>query len=337
MDTLLRVENLDVTLHTRAGKLKALDQVSLTVGAGETLAVVGESGCGKSLTALAIMQLLPDPPARISGGRILLGERDLAAASESEMLKVRGREVSMIFQDPMTSLNPVLTVGAQLVEVLRTHMGLSSAQAWTRAQELLELVSIPNAAARLHEFPHRLSGGMNQRVMIAMAIACGPRLLIADEPTTALDVTIQAQILALLRRLQQEAGMGLVMITHDLGVVAEMADRVAVMYAGRKIEEAPVAALFAEPLHPYTQGLMAATPSASMRQDGRLAEIPGRVPSLSELPAGCAFADRCPKVMPPCREVTPALAAMGDGRVVACHAVSTTSLKEERREPVVSA
>ncbi len=338
MTTLLSVEDLEVHLHTRAGTLKALDRVSLRVDAGKTLAIVGESGCGKSLTALAAMRLLPDPPARIVGGRIVLEGRDLATASERDMLKVRGKDVSMIFQDPMTSLNPVLSVGTQLVEVLRAHTPLSNAQAWARARELLEQVSIPNAAARLHEFPHRLSGGMNQRVMIAMAIACNPRVLIADEPTTALDVTIQAQILELLRTLQQDSGMGLVMITHDLGVVAETADRVVVMYAGRKVEEAPVDMLFAYPLHPYTQGLMGATPSARGARGGRLADIPGMVPALSDLPAGCAFAARCPKAMARCSTERPTLTAVSGQREVACFAaVSPESAQGEVREPLVSA
>ena len=339
MSTLLSVEDLQVHLHTRAGTLKALDKVSLRVEAGKTLAIVGESGCGKSLTALAVMRLLPEPPARIVGGRILLEGKDLAAASERDMLKVRGKDVSMIFQDPMTSLNPVLSVGTQLVEVLRAHTPLTGAQAWARAQELLEQVSIPNAAARLHEFPHRLSGGMNQRVMIAMAIACNPRVLIADEPTTALDVTIQAQILELLRKLQQDSGMGLVMITHDLGVVAETADRVVVMYAGRKVEEAPVEALFADPQHPYTQGLMGATPSAGGARGGRLADIPGMVPALSDLPAGCAFAARCPKAMARCRTERPELAAVDGEREVACFAAvpSPEPVQGEVHESLVSA
>ena len=261
MENVLSVEELEVTLRTRTGDLKAIDSVSFSVGKCETLAIVGESGCGKSLTALAIMRLLPDPPALITGGRIMLEGRDLTSATERELLAIRGKDVSMIFQDSMTSLNPVLPIGAQLVEVLRTHTALSSRQAWVRARELLEQVNIPNAAERLHEYPHRLSGGMNQRVMIAMAIACRPKLLIADEPTTALDVTIQAQILELLTNLQREYGMALVMITHDLGVVAEVADRVVVMYAGSKVEEATVENLFAMPLHPYTRGLMGAIPS----------------------------------------------------------------------------
>jgi oligopeptide/dipeptide ABC transporter ATP-binding protein len=252
------------------------------------------------------------------------------------MRKVRGRLISMIFQDPMSSLNPVLTIGAQLIEVLRAHNAMSRKAAAARAIELLELVRIPSAAERMNDFPHRLSGGMNQRVVIAMAIACAPRLLIADEPTTALDVTIQAQILDLLRTLQRDSGMGLVMITHDLGVVAEMADRVAVMYAGRIVEQATTDALFAEPQHPYTRGLMGATPSAQPGRGGRLADIPGMVPSLADLPAGCAFAARCPLVMEQCLSEIPMLVASGAGHAVACFAVNPTGYNEGALdEPVV--
>jgi peptide/nickel transport system ATP-binding protein len=329
MTELLSIDALEVVLHTRAGKLRALDRISLTVAAGETLAIVGESGCGKSLTALAMMRLLPEPPAQIVGGRILLDGQDLAAASENEMRKIRGRLVSMIFQDPMTSLNPVLTIGVQLIEVLRAHNSMSKKAATARAIELLELVRIPSAAERMNDFPHRLSGGMNQRVVIAMAIACAPRLLIADEPTTALDVTIQAQILDLLRSLQRDSGMGLVMITHDLGVVAEMADRVVVMYAGRIVEMATTDALFAEPQHPYTRGLMGATPSAQPGRGGRLADIPGMVPSLADLPAGCAFAARCPQVMQRCLLEIPML--LGAAHEVACFAAHPGPTNEGAR------
>ena len=322
MENVLSVEELEVTLRTRTGDLKAIDSVSFSVGKCETLAIVGESGCGKSLTALAIMRLLPDPPALITGGRIMLEGRDLTSATERELLAIRGKDVSMIFQDSMTSLNPVLPIGAQLVEVLRTHTALSSRQAWVRARELLEQVNIPNAAERLHEYPHRLSGGMNQRVMIAMAIACRPKLLIADEPTTALDVTIQAQILELLTNLQREYGMALVMITHDLGVVAEVADRVVVMYAGSKVEEATVENLFAMPLHPYTRGLMGAIPSATGDRATRLVDIPGMVPTLAELPLGCAFAARCTMVMPRCRTEKPRPESYTEGHLVACFAVN---------------
>ncbi|MDM0027456.1 ABC transporter ATP-binding protein [Variovorax saccharolyticus] len=318
---LLEVENLDVVLHTRSGRAKAIDRMSFSVSAGETLAFVGESGCGKSLTALSVLGLLPQPQVQMAGGAIRLLGRDLARLSERELQDVRGRDVAMIFQDPMSSLNPVRTVGAQLVEMLQAHERIGNAAAWQRAQRLLEQVSIPNAQARLHEYPHRLSGGMCQRVMIAMAIACQPRLLIADEPTTALDVTIQAQILALLAQIQRESGMGLVIITHDLGVVAEVADRVLVMYAGRKVEEAPVQLLFDAPQHPYTRGLLAATPSPLRPRGSRLADIPGMVADLSALPTGCAFADRCPRAFDRCLNERPSLVQVGAGQQAACFAV----------------
>ena len=325
---LLEVEDLDVVLRTRSGSAKAIDGLSFSVAAGETLAIVGESGCGKSLTALSVLGLLPQPQVRIAGGAIRLLGRDLAPLSEREMQGVRGRDVAMIFQDPMNSLNPVRTVGAQLVEMLQAHERIGRSAAWQRAQRLLEQVSIPNAQARLHEYPHRLSGGMCQRVMIAMAIACQPRLLIADEPTTALDVTIQAQILALLSQLQRESGMGLVIITHDLGVVAEVADRVLVMYAGRKVEEAPVQSLFDAPRHPYTQGLLAATPSPLRARGSRLADIPGMVADLSALPEGCAFAARCPRVFDRCLAERPALVRVGAGQQAACFAVDAADESE---------
>ncbi|CAH2603343.1 dipeptide ABC transporter ATP binding subunit DppD [Rhodovastum atsumiense] len=322
MTPVLELRHLSVSLDTRAGPLRAVDDVSFAVEAGETLAVVGESGCGKSLTALAVMRLLPQPPARIGGGQVLLAGRDLLALPEREMRAARGRDVAMIFQDAMSALNPVLTVGAQIIEMIRAHQDLSTAAARRRACELLDLVGIPEAEARLDAFPHRLSGGMAQRVMIAMAIACNPRVLIADEPTTALDVTIQAQILDLLRRLQRETGMALLLITHDLGVVAEMADRVVVMYAGRKVEEAGVDALFGRPLHPYARGLMAATPAAGpAARHARLADIPGMVPALADLPPGCAFAARCPLAFDRCRREAPALRAPPGLHPVACFAV----------------
>jgi peptide/nickel transport system ATP-binding protein len=318
----LELRDLSIALHTRHGLLPAVSNVSFSVAPGETLAVVGESGCGKSLTALAIMRLLPNPPARISGGQILLQGRDLASLSERGMQAVRGKEIGMIFQDPMSALNPVATVEAQITEVLRQHQPLSGAAARDRALELLTLVGISDARARLGEYPHRLSGGMSQRVMIAMAIACNPLVLIADEPTTALDVTIQAQILDLLRRLQAETGMALILITHDLGVVAEAADRVAVMYAGKIVETATVDALFDRPLHPYARGLMAATPTAG--PDGRharLADIPGMVPALADLPPGCAYAARCPLAFGRCWQSPPYLTTPPGGHPVACFAV----------------
>ena len=321
MEALLEVRNLTVVFNSHEGPATAVDRVSFTVGRRESLALVGESGCGKSVTSLAVMGLVPDPPGVVRGDGIFLEERNLLSLSEPQMRKVRGNEISMIFQEPMTSLNPVVTIGKQLCESFTTHSSMRRGEAMERSRELLEMVRIPDAARCLAEYPHRLSGGMRQRIMIAMAMACRPRLLIADEPTTALDVTIQAQVLKLLTELRRELGMSLLLITHDLGVVAENAERVAVMYAGRIVEEAPVGELFARPLHPYTRGLMAARP----RVDGsdtfrttRLKEIPGNVPSLRNLPAGCAFAPRCPERVPVCAERRPALVEIESGRRVSC-------------------
>lgn len=328
---ILSIEALQVSLFTRGGVLPAVDGLSLTVAPGETLAIVGESGCGKSLTALAIMRLLPEPPARIVGGAVRFMGRDLAALSEREMQRVRGKDISMIFQDPMTSLNPVVTVGDQLIEAIRRHTDVSYKEADNRAVELLRQVRIPDAERRLGDFPHQMSGGMSQRVMIAMAIACGPKLLIADEPTTALDVTIQAQIIELMKELQASSGMGLIIITHDLGVVAEIADRVAVMYAGRKVEDAPVASLFERPAHRYTRGLLGATPSALRRRGSRLVEITGSVPALADLPAGCAFQNRCADVFDRCRVERPQLRPLLPHRTVACFAAE----KELSRDAAV--
>jgi peptide/nickel transport system ATP-binding protein/oligopeptide transport system ATP-binding protein len=317
---ILSIEKLQVSLFTRRGVLPAVDGLSLTVAAGETVAIVGESGCGKSLAALAVMRLLPEPPAKIVGGAVRFMGRDLAALSDREMQRVRGKDISMIFQDPMTSLNPVVTVGDQLIEAIRRHSDLSRAEAHNRTVELLRRVRIPDAERRLDDYPHQMSGGMSQRVMIAMAIACGPKLLIADEPTTALDVTIQAQIIELMKELQAESGMGLIIITHDLGVVAEIADRVVVMYAGRKVEDAPVEALFERPLHRYTRGLLGATPSALRRRGSRLVEITGSVPALADLPLGCAFQNRCPDVFARCRAERPHLMPLLPHRTAACFA-----------------
>ena len=317
----LEVRDLRTTLFTRRGEMKAVDGLSLTVGAGETVALVGESGCGKSLSALSIMRLLPDPPARIVGGEVRLNGRDIVALSEDDMLDVRGKEIGMIFQDPMSSLNPVATIEKQIVEVLTAHADLGRRAARARALELLELVGMPDAARRLDAYPHQLSGGMCQRVVIAMAIACSPSVLIADEPTTALDVTVQAQVLALLKKLQTDAGMAMIFITHDLGVVAETADRVVVMYAGRKVEEASVDDLFEAPLHPYTVGLIGATPTPGAERAERLADIPGMVPPLNALPQGCAFAPRCKRVMERCLGERPTLREAAPGRLVACFAV----------------
>jgi peptide/nickel transport system ATP-binding protein len=294
--------------------------VSFSVQPGETLAIVGESGCGKSVTSLSILRLIASPPGRTVAGSIRFNGRDLLALPEPQMRQVRGNEISMIFQEPMTSLNPVLTIGHQIAETLVLHRGLSSVDAMGRAVELLKLVNISEPARRATEYPHQMSGGMRQRVMIAMALACDPKLLIADEPTTALDVTIQAQILDLMRALRDRTGAAIMLITHDLGVVAEMAQRVVVMYAGSKVEEAPVGALFARPRHPYTQGLMNSIPrrGAGVALRKRLAEIPGMVPSLREPIAGCAFATRCTYAVERCRSHAPPLETKGDGHTVAC-------------------
>ncbi len=320
---LLEVVDLRTHFDTLAGTVKSVDGLSFTVRAGETLGIVGESGCGKSVTAMSILRLVPTPPARHAGAVRYRG-RNLLQVSEREMRRVRGDRISMIFQEPMTSLNPVMSVGRQIAESVQQHQGLGRAEAMARAVEMLRLVQIPEAERRAHEYPHQLSGGMRQRVMIALALACRPELLIADEPTTALDVTIQAQILDLIARLQRELGMGMILITHDLGVVAETCDRVVVMYAGRKVEEAPVVALFEQPRHPYTRALMASMPSMNTHAK-RLSEIPGIVPALHDLGPGCAFAPRCALAAERCRTERPEL--HGEGHVVACFAV------EEGREP----
>jgi peptide/nickel transport system ATP-binding protein len=319
---LIEIEDLRTQFFTRDGVVRAVDGVSCAVNPGETLAVVGESGCGKSVTALSVLRLIPSPPGRIVAGQIRFEGRDLLQLSEAEMRDIRGNEISMVFQEPMTSLNPVLTVGRQIGETLRLHQGLDARAAHDRAVEMLRLVHIPEPERRVAQYPHQLSGGMRQRVMIAMALACNPRLLIADEPTTALDVTIQAQILDLMRELKAKIGAAIILITHDLGVVAEMAQRVVVMYAGRKVEEAPVEELFRRPLHPYTSGLLASVPrlgsTVADTSHRRLSEIPGLVPSLREEIRGCAFAPRCPFATERCRRETPALEAQGRGRLVAC-------------------
>ena len=318
---LLEVENLQTHFRTPDGVNRAVDGVSFHVDDGETLAVVGESGCGKSVTANSILRLIPEPPGRIAG-KIRFQGRDLLALPESAMRKVRGNDIGMIFQEPMTSLNPVLTVARQLGETLRLHVGLDGKAAEARAIEMLELVGIPEPRRRIGNYPHQLSGGMRQRVMIAMALACNPKLLIADEPTTALDVTIQAQILDLMADLKRRTGAAIVLITHDLGVVAEVAQRVMVMYAGRKVEQAPVAALFRSPRHPYTRGLIGAVPklgSSLAGEETRLSEIPGLVPSLKQKIEGCVFAGRCPLVTDICRKVAPQLETKAAGHIAACH------------------
>jgi peptide/nickel transport system ATP-binding protein len=316
---ILSVRGLKTYFLMEEGVVRAVDGVSFDVMPGETLAIVGESGCGKSVTAMSILRLLPMPPARIAGGRIEFDGRNLLDLTEPEMRKVRGNAISMIFQEPMTSLNPVLTIGRQVAEALVLHRGMSESAAMARATEMLRKVHIPEAERRLKQYPHELSGGMRQRVMIAMALACGPRLLIADEPTTALDVTIQAQILELMRELRDDTGASIILITHDLGVVAEIAHRVVVMYAGRKVEEAPVHELFARPQHPYTIGLLGAIPRhGAADQNGRLREIPGRVPSLTGPWQACAFADRCPRADARTRSEVPPLLEVGHAHLVAC-------------------
>jgi peptide/nickel transport system ATP-binding protein len=320
-DTVLDVKGLDTVFFTNSGLFRAVDKVSLRVGRGETLAIVGESGCGKSVTALSIMRLVPDPPGRITGGSVMFEDTDLLSLDEAGMRAIRGNRISMIFQEPMTSLNPVMTIGQQIAEAVLLHRSMSRQEAWTQAIEMLRTVRIPSPEQRAREYPHQLSGGMRQRAMIAMALACRPALLIADEPTTALDVTIQAQILALILDLQKQLGMALILITHDLGVVAQTAQRVIVMYAGRKVEEADVETLFASPRHPYTRGLLAsipALPSRGAKADTRLTEIPGIVPSLTQLPPGCAFAPRCELAIARCREEQPPLQAWGDDHLAAC-------------------
>src|SRR5258707_2922169 len=318
----LDIADLRTWFFTRDGVVRAVDGVSFHVIPGETLAIVGESGCGKSVTALSILRLVPSPPGRIVSGAIRFAGRDLLGLSEAEMRDVRGNEISMIFQEPMTSLNPVLTIGHQIAETLTLHQGLDRRAALAKAVEMLRLVHIPEAQRRIAEYPHQLSGGMRQRVMIAMALACNPKLLIADEPTTALDVTIQAQILDLMRELKQKIDAAVVLITHDLGVVAEMAARVVVMYAGRKVEEAPVRDLFRRPRHPYTLGLLASVPRLGAplgrAEAPRLAEIPGVVPSLRQPIVGCAFAPRCAYATERCRRDAPPLELKAPEHFAAC-------------------
>ncbi len=304
---LLEVSDLAVSFTTDEGVLPAVGGVSFVVEEGKTLSLVGESGCGKSVTSLAILRLLPEPQARIVRGSVRFRGRELLSLSDREMRDVRGNDISMIFQEPMTSLNPVYSIGWQIVEAIRLHRGDSRSAARARAIELLRLVGIAAPELAVDSYPHQLSGGMRQRVMIAMALACDPALLIADEPTTALDVTIQAQILELLRRLQGERGMSVLLITHDLGVVAEYADRVVVMYAGQVAEAGPVQELFAAPKHPYTKGLLGSLPRLGARRGERLVTIEGLVPDLRHLPQGCRFQDRCPMVQPRCKESEPPL------------------------------
>jgi peptide/nickel transport system ATP-binding protein len=329
-EPLLSVRNIKTQFFNEDGVTRAVDGVSFDVMPGETLGIVGESGCGKSVTALSILRLLPARLGRTVEGQILFDGTDLLGLDEDRMRSIRGNSIAMIFQEPMTSLNPVLSVGHQIAESVRIHQGKSGDEAWTRAGDMLDFVRIPDARKRLGDFPHQFSGGMRQRVMIAMALACNPRLLIADEPTTALDVTIQAQILKLMLELKESTGAAVVLITHDLGVVAETCQRVMVMYAGRKIEEASVTGLFDAPAHPYTRGLMASIPRLNKRLGGkrRLSEIPGMVPSLLAPIIGCAFAPRCSFANERCSVESPELRSVGSGHIVACHHAETVRASE---------
>ncbi len=322
-ETILQIEDLQTHFFTAVGTIRAVDGVSYALKAGETLGVVGESGCGKSVTALSVLRLVANPPGRIVGGAVRFQGRNLLEVDEAEMERIRGNEISMIFQEPMTSLNPLYTVGKQIAEAVALHQGLNRRDAWDRAVEMLKRVYIPEPERRAHAYPHQLSGGMRQRVMIAMALSCNPKVLIADEPTTALDVTIQAQILDLMRELQETFGTAIVLITHDMGVVAENADRVVVMYAGRKVEEADATRLFDHPGHPYTRGLLGSIPhldtaARSGARRPRLNEIKGMVPSLFRLPQGCTFAPRCGLASDQCRQVVPPLEEQRPGHWIAC-------------------
>ena len=320
MSCLLSIQDLRTYLYTRDGIVRAVDGVDLELEEGETLGIVGESGCGKSMTALSVMRLIPDNQGRIVSGKIIFKGYDLATLPEEEMRRIRGKRISIIFQEPMTALNPLLTIGTQIREMLQIHLDMKKGEAETRSLELLNLVGISLPGRRIKEYPHQLSGGMRQRVMIAIAISCGPDIILADEPTTALDVTIQAQILDLLGRLRKEFGMSMVLISHDLGVIAEVADHVAVMYAGRIVEYAGTEEIFGSPLHPYTKGLLASIPRFD--RDGgktkRLYGIPGIVPRLSDLPSGCKFQTRCPIVVDRCRVEEPHLVELFKGHKVRC-------------------
>ena len=330
---LLEVRNLSTYFFQEDGTVKAVDDVSYDLEEGETLALVGESGCGKSVSALSIMQLVPDPPGRIVNGEVIFNDIDLAKVSEQQMREVRGKEIAMIFQEPMTSLNPVLTIGRQLTEALELHLGMTGTEARDRAVELLDMVGIPEGRQRLKSYPHQFSGGMRQRVMIAMALSCNPKLLIADEPTTALDVTIQAQILELVQRLCQELGTAVILITHNLGVVARYARRVNVMYAGKIIERGLAREIYHEPSHPYTLGLLRSVPRLDVTRRDRLEAIEGLPPDLDLLPKGCAYYPRCPFRMQRCLEEAPPLEPIAEGHLAACWASeSVHQLAKEARQ-----
>jgi peptide/nickel transport system ATP-binding protein/oligopeptide transport system ATP-binding protein len=314
---LLSVANLTTTFQTARGEAAAIEDISFDLAEGEILGIVGESGSGKSVTALTIMGLLPTPPARVAAGSVHFANQDLLRLSDSAMRRMRGPGMAMVFQEPMTSLNPVFTIGAQLTETIRAHETLSQRDTFARAVEMLDKVGIPSAATRMADYPHQLSGGQRQRVMLAIALSCRPKLLIADEPTTALDVTIQAQILDLIMDLRDQTGMAIMIITHNMGVIAETADRVLVMYAGRVIEQAPVATLFDNPLHPYTKGLLSCVPTLDQRKE-RLEAIPGTLPEPGRRPPGCRFAPRCSLAIPACSETIPPLTAHGPSHAAAC-------------------
>ena len=333
MSALLEVNDLSTRFFTPAGVVNAVTDVSFDLREGESLALVGESGCGKSITALSIMRLIPSPPGRIVSGSVRFMGQDLLAQDEEAMRRIRGNQIGMVFQEPMTSLNPVLTIGRQLTESVQTHLGWDAAAANARAVELLSLVGIPDAKRRLSAYPHEFSGGMRQRVMLAMALGCNPKLLIADEPTTALDVTIQAQILELIRRAQRDLGVAVILITHNLGVVARYVDRINVMYAGRIVERGGLAEIFSDPKHPYTEGLLASVPRLDKPKGARLVPIEGMPPDLSGLPPGCAFHDRCAYVRDRClADVPPLLPVGGDSeREAACWAVNGADAGEKER------
>jgi oligopeptide transport system ATP-binding protein len=318
VSSLLEIRNLTTRFHTHEGVVNAVNGISYSLDEGEILGIVGESGSGKSVSMLSVMRLIPDPPGKIEAGEVIFSGRDLLQLDEEEMERVRGAEIAMIFQDPMTSLNPTLTVGFQISEALKRHQGLDKGQAQERAAELLTLVGIPKAAERLKDYPHQFSGGMRQRAMIAMGLSCNPMLLIADEPTTALDVTIQAQIVDLVKRLQERIGMTVIWITHDLGVVARLAQRVLVMYAGYVVEDAPVDDLYASPRHPYTLGLLGSLPRLNQASSAKLFSIPGQPPSLVALPPGCPFAPRCNYATERCRQENPTLGVVDLKHKVAC-------------------
>jgi oligopeptide/dipeptide ABC transporter ATP-binding protein len=329
-EPLLSVRNLKTYFYTDEGVVRAVDGLSYDLTRGESLGVVGESGCGKSVHALSIMRLIPSPPGKIVDGQILFEGRDLLKLSDEQMRRIRGNRIAMVFQEPMTSLNPVLTIGEQIAEAVILHQKLDKKAAWERAIEMLDRVKIPLARERVKEYPHQFSGGMRQRVMIAMALSCNPSVLIADEPTTALDVTIQAQILDLMRDLQREFGTSIIMITHNLGVVAEMCDNVVVMYAGRPVEHTDVRSIFKEPKHPYTWGLLHSVPRLDVRQD-RLIPIEGQPPSLIDLPPGCPFAPRCPFVMEPCVQENPPDFRVGSNHTAKCYLYSDRATEKEKQ------